>query len=255
MPVGLPGAHAGAGIHSPDRGRPLQRRLHDQLAVERVPGNSRSHLRSPVRTGLPPGARRGRTGRDLPAEAGRRRLQGRHSRAPAEACPDEWQEDRAHRRWPGVADRGARSGAARIPMRRLRSGSGCGRHDALADPEVSAARLGDRRRVRLRPRPWRRVCRRPAHRQSQGAAGGRLGRDLRRLRCAARPRPRYSRPHGSGEECPHRHRLARECVLRPRQPDRRARHCAGWRQHGDGLLPHGAPPRRHRRQGRGALRL
>ncbi len=44
------------------------------------------------------------------------------------------------------------------------------------------------------------------------AAG--LRRDLRRLRRAARPRPRHSRPQGSRREDPHRHRLAVVGVVR-----------------------------------------
>ncbi len=85
LPMGLPGAHARSRIHPLDRRRPLQRRLHDQLEVERVSGNSRTHLRPPVRAGLPARPRRGRAGRDLPPEARRRRLQGRHPRPAAEA--------------------------------------------------------------------------------------------------------------------------------------------------------------------------
>ena len=50
--------------------------------------------------------------------------------------------------------------------------------------------------------------RRQAYRQHEGAARRRLGRDLRRLRRAARARPRHSRPQGSGEKHPYRHRLA-----------------------------------------------
>ena len=63
---------------------PLLRRLHDQLAVERVPGNPRAHLRPSLRAGLPARARRGRAGGDLPPEARRRRLQRRHQ---ARGCP------------------------------------------------------------------------------------------------------------------------------------------------------------------------
>ena len=51
------------------------------------PGNSRAHLRPPVRAGLPARPRREGAGRDLPAEARRRRLQGRHPRPPAASPP------------------------------------------------------------------------------------------------------------------------------------------------------------------------
>ena len=79
--MGLPGPHARSGIHPIDRRGPLQRRLHDQLALERVSGNPRTHLRPPVRAGLPARPRRGNAGGDLPPEARRRRLQGRHHAA------------------------------------------------------------------------------------------------------------------------------------------------------------------------------
>ena len=82
-----------------------------------------------------------------------------------------------------------------------------------------------------------------------------LRRDLRRLRRAARPRSRDSRPQGSGEEHPHRHRLAVVGVVRPYRQDRQTRHRAGRRQHRDGLLPLLAPARRRGRQGDRALRL
>ena len=75
-------------------------------------------------------------------------------------------------------------------------------------PKFRLPESRDRRGVRLHPRSRRRVPRRPAHRQPEGAAGRRLRRDLRRLRRAARPRPRHSRPQGSGREHPYRHRLA-----------------------------------------------
>ena len=62
LPVGVPGAHARPRIHPVDRRRPLQRRLHDQLEVQRVSGDSRAHLRPPLRAGLPArdGSRRSR---------------------------------------------------------------------------------------------------------------------------------------------------------------------------------------------------
>ena len=91
--------------------------------------------------------------------------------------------------------------------------------------------------------------------QPEEAAGRRLGRDVRRLRRAARARTRYSGPQGSGEEHPHRHRLALVGLVRPRHEHRQARHRARRRQHRDGLLPLLAPPRRRGREGDRALRL
>ena len=58
--------------------RRYHRRLHGQLGIERLSRHSRPHLRPPVRAGLPPRPGREGAGRDLPAEARRRRQQGRH---------------------------------------------------------------------------------------------------------------------------------------------------------------------------------
>ena len=44
LPVGLPGPHAGPGIYPPDRGGGLDRRLPDQLEVQRLPRHPRPHL-------------------------------------------------------------------------------------------------------------------------------------------------------------------------------------------------------------------
>ena len=85
LPMGLSRAYAGARIHPPDRRRPLCRRFYDQLAIQRIPGDSRPHLRSPMRAGVPSRPRGRRTGGDLPAETRCRGLQGRHPPPPAEA--------------------------------------------------------------------------------------------------------------------------------------------------------------------------
>ena len=82
-----------------------------------------------------------------------------------------------------------------------------------------------------------------------------LGRRLRRLGRAARPRPRDPRPQRGGGAHPHRHRLALVGLVRPRHADRQARHRARRRQHRDGLLPQLEAPRRQRRQGDRALAL
>ena len=172
--MGLPRAHARSGIHPIDRRGPLQRRLHDQLEVERVSGNSRTHLRPPVRARLPPRPRRGNPGRDLPAEARRRRLQGRHQAPHAEARGEERQAHRAGRRRPRLAHGGARSRSARLSLHRVRFRPQGRRHDADADSEIPPAGFGDRRGNRLHPQPRHRVQGRPAHRQHEEAAGGEL---------------------------------------------------------------------------------
>ena len=214
--MGLPGAYAGARIHPFDRGGPLQRRLHDQLGLQRVPGDFGPHLRPAVRAGLPPRPRRERAGGDLPAQARRRRLQGRHQRPPAQGAQD--QERQAHRargRRPSLARGGAGLGPDGLPMRRVRPGSEIRRHDAHANSEIPSAGKRHRRGMQLHPRYRHRVRRLKAHRQPEGAARGKFRRRLRRLRRAARPRSRHSRPQGSGQEHPYRHRLAVQRLVRP----------------------------------------
>ena len=227
---------------------PLRRRLHGQLGVERVPRHPRPHLRPPCE----PACRRGRVeestrrqaraGRDLPAEARRRRLQGRHPRAPAASAPTQKNGKRIACVGAGPAsltvardlaplgydvivfDGDAQAGGmirTQIPRFRL--------PEAVIDEEVGyILDLG----VEFRGGA--------AHRQSMKALlGGGLRRGLRRHRRAARPRPRHPRPHGSRGEHPHRHRLARPaCPSATSTHDRQARDRARRRQHRDGLLPH-----------------
>ncbi len=140
LSVGLPGAHAGPRIHPFDRRGPLQRRLHDQLGIECVSGHPRTHLRSTLRAGLPARARREGAGRDLPAQARCRRLQGRHPPPAAQAAQkEERQACRARRRRPRLARGGARPGADGLHLRRVRPGSAIRRHDADANSEIPSA--------------------------------------------------------------------------------------------------------------------
>ena len=122
-------------------------------------------------------------------------------------------------------------------------------------PKFRLPEIGARRGVRLHSGSRHRIRRRQAHRQLENAARRRLRRHLRRLRRAARPRPRHSRPQGSGREHPYRHRLAVERFVRPHRQDRQTRDRARRRQHRDGLLPLLAPARRRRRQSDRPLRL
>ena len=94
-----------------------------------------------------------------------------------------------------------------------------------------------------------------AHRQPQGAARGDVRRRLHRQRRAARSRHRHSGSPRGRRARPHRHRLARERLVRPHDVDRQARRRAGRRQHGDGLLPQLAAAGRRRGAGRRALGL
>ena len=126
LPMGLPGPHPRSRVHPPDRGRPLHRRLSRQLGIERLSRDPRAHLRPSLRARVPARPGRGspggqaRAGGDLPPEARRRRLQGRHHRAPAARRGAQRQAHRLRRRRAGVADRRPRPGAARLRSRRLR---------------------------------------------------------------------------------------------------------------------------------------
>ena len=141
LPVGMPGAHARPRIHPIDRRGSLQRRLHDQLEVQRVSGDSRAHLRPPLRASLPARTGRERAGGDLSPQTRRRRLQGRHPRPPAEARQgQERQAHRAGRRRTGFAHRGSRPGPTWLPLRGVRPGPESGRHDPHADSRASGCR-------------------------------------------------------------------------------------------------------------------
>ena len=124
------------------------------------------------------------------------------------------QAHRDRRRRPRLAHRGPRSRAARLSLHRVRCRSQGRRHDADADSEIPAAGFGDRRGNRLHPQSRHRVQGRPAHRQPEEAAHREFRRDLRRLRRAARPRTRHSRPQGGRSQYPHRHRMARLGLVR-----------------------------------------
>ena len=155
LPVGLPRPHPGPRVHPADRPRALLRRLHDQLEVQRLPGNPGPHLRPSLRAGLPAQPRRGRdpgqgqegAGRDLPPQARRRRLQGRrrHQGQHAQGAGEERQAHRLHRRRPRLAHRGARSRRAGLRDRDLRPGSQARRLHPHPDPALPPARVGDRR--------------------------------------------------------------------------------------------------------------
>ena len=169
LSVGVPGAHPGPRIYPQDRRGRLQRRLYDQLEVECVPGNSGTHMRPSMRARLPPGTARGAAGRDLPAQARRRRSQARHRRAAPGA--------RRERNGKRVACVGAGPASLtvardlcrdRLRGRRVRFRFARRRHDAQPDPEVPPARRNHRRGGRLRACDRRPIRRRAAHRQPQG---------------------------------------------------------------------------------------
>ena len=176
-------------------------------------------------------------------------------RLPKPAAQEKRQTHRAGRRRPGLPHRRPRSCPARLSLRRFRQRSESRRHDPHADPEIPPARPRHRRGMRLHPRSRRRIPRRQAHRQHEGAAGedwdaifvgsgAPRGRDLD-----------IPGRQGSGQEHPYRHRLAVVGFLRPHQQDRQARCRARRRQYRDGLLPLRTPAGRRAGRRRGALRL
>ena len=139
--MGLSGAYAGPRIYPIDRGRPLQRRLHDQLGIQRLSRHPRPHVRPALRTRLPARPRRKRAGRDLPFKARRRRLQRRYPRPTAETRRrQKRQAHRTGRRRTGFARGGARSRADGLRMHRVRPGSEVRRHDAHPDSRNSGCR-------------------------------------------------------------------------------------------------------------------
>ena len=220
LPVGLSGAHAGSRIHPFDRRGPLRRRLHDQLGIERV---SRACSGAPA-TG--PASR-------LAGAAASRRSRSRS--AGSSASPPTSRTTSASRLpKPAAKKNGKRialvgGGPASLTVARDLAPMG---YDCVVfdqDPQsggmmrtqIPKFRLPEsvhRRGMRLHPRSRRRVRRRQAHRQHEGAAGRKISTRLRRLRRAARPRSRHSRPQGSGQEHPYRHRLAVQRLVRPHRP-------------------------------------
>ena len=164
--MGVPGAYPGPRIHPEDRRGRLRQRVHDQLEVECVPGDSGTHMRPSLRARLPQRTSRGAARRDLPAEAGGRRSQARHRSAPAGCAGRAKRQARSlRRRRTSVIDGRARSGRGRLRGRRVRFRHPRRRHDAQPDSKISAARRSDRRGGRLRSVDRRPIYRATAHRQ------------------------------------------------------------------------------------------
>ena len=107
LPVGVPRAYRCAGVHPNDRPGPVHRGLHAQPGFQRLPRNPRAHLRPAVRAGVPPRPRRGEAGGHLPAQARRRRQQGRVPPSPSRNSEGEKrQARRVDRRRPREPDGG-----------------------------------------------------------------------------------------------------------------------------------------------------
>ena len=192
--MGMPVAYPGARVHSSDRPGTLHRGVHGQLGVQRVSGHPGTHLRPSMRAGVPSRADRGKTRRDLPPEARRRRPQGRHS--PVSAGRAEEKERQAHRaawRRPRLSGGGARSAAAGIRDRHVRPRSRGRRHDAQPDSGLPPARGSAGGRGRSDPGHGRQRPLQLRDYEHEGNARHGLRRLLRGYRRAAWPRPRPAR--------------------------------------------------------------
>ena len=100
-----------------------------------------------------------RAGRDLPPEARRRRLQGRHPRPRCRKPAERSNGKRIAWSAPGPASLTVARDLAPLgyELRGVRRRPARRRHDPHADPALPPARGGDRRGGRLHPRPRRRV--------------------------------------------------------------------------------------------------
>ena len=245
-------AHAGAGIHPPDRRGQIYRGVHDQLGFERVSRYSGPNLRPSVRTGVPSRTHRRRTGRDLPPETcrgGQSRTKSNTVDA-ARSVQAERQKGRADRCRAGVADGRARSRTARLRDPSFRRTVQGRRLYAQPDPGVSPARnaCSTKRSITSSTSAFTRISRhyvsslKEVLEQDYDAVfvgtGAPRGRELK-----------ISRTRRRRGEYPHRHQLARQRRVRAHEQDRQDRDRPRRRQHRDGLLPHGASSRRRRRKG------
>ena len=132
----------------------LQRCLHGQLEVQRLPRHPRAHLRPAVRTRLPPRARR----REEPVAICRlKRVAADYKDDIRDRLPQPATQKNGKR----IACIGAGPASLTVARDLLPLGYEVviyeadpfgRRHDAHADPEVSPARDSDRRRGRLHPR-------------------------------------------------------------------------------------------------------
>ena len=252
-----PGAHQRAGVHPADRAGAL-RPTPTCSTASRTSSRASSGARAIGRASRPAAAARVE---EKPVAICRMKrvaadLQGRRQRASAEgAREEERQARRLHRRGPRVAHGRQRSAAARLRGRDLREAHAPGRPDADEHPRFRLpAHVLDEEIAMIVDMGVDVRYGTPVQSMKALLDSGRLRRRLRRHRRAARQEPGHPRPPRRRRRDPHRHRLARERRLRSHRHDRRARAHHRRRQHRDGLLPHGAAPRRQGRQGDGPPR-
>ena len=253
LPVGLPGAHRRARVHPPDRAGPFS----DAYMLNRESNVFPGILGRVCDRPCEPACRRGRV-EDKPVAICRlKRVAADHEddrRPPAGVPPaEERQARRLHRRRPRLAHGRERPAAARLRGRDLRAVGQAGRPDAHQHPGVPPARERARRGDRLHHSTW-----------ASSSATTRRSRACKKLLAtggfdavfvgSGAPKGKELELPGreDGDRHPHRHRLARVGRVRAHREDRRARADHRRRQHGDGLLPQLAAPRREGRQGHGA---
>ena len=243
--MGLPRPHQRPGVHPLDRAGALQRRLHRQPGLERIPRHPRPDVQSAVRARVPPDPRRRQARGHLPVEARRGGSQRRHPGPhPDRPHGQERQEDRARRRRSGIPDRGQRPDAARLPVHHLREGAAPWRPHAREHPRLPPPRRSPGRRDRLHHQHGRGHA--VQHAGDEPPRAGRLEGVRRGLRRQRRAQGQGAGPAGPTRDRPdlHRHRVAGVHPLRPRRHGRQARAHHRRRQHGDGLLPFGQTPGR-----------
>ena len=248
--MGVSCAHERPRVHPSHRPGTIHGGVSPQPRVQRLPRDSRTHLRPALRAGLPPDARRWETGRHLPAEAGCGGQPRRGQASPADgARDDQRQENRAHRRWSGLAHGRQRPRAAGLRGHDSREAAAAGRADAHQHPGVPPSGIRPRRGNCLHRRHGSRGSVQLAGQQPEGAPRQRRVRcGVCRERRAQGERARHSGPARHGSDL-HRHRVARVDSFRPRGVGRQARAHHRRRQHGDGLLPVVEAARRDRCEG------
>ena len=253
--MGLPSTHRRPRIHSTYCARPLHRRLHGEPPFERVPGHPRPRLRPALRAGLPPRPRRRKTGGHLPPEARRRRSTRTTSRGLLPKIPKLKNGKKVALIGAGCASLtvandlmplgysvtifeqwGVPGGLMRtnIPSFRLPA-------EVLNDEIAQIVEMGVDLKLNHPIKSMKELLDKGGFDAVFVGAGAPKGKELKLP----------GRAEG-GRQHPYRHHLARVGGVRAHQVHRRegADHRRG--QHGDGLLPHVAAPRREGREGHGA---
>ena len=254
--MGLPGAHAGAGIHPPDRRPALHRRLHGQLGSNVFPGILGRTCDRPCE----PACRRGRVEKEPVAICRLKRVaaDNKGDIRPLSA------RNAAQKNGKRIALVGAGPASLTVARDLMPLGYECVMFDG--DAKGGGMMRSQIPRFRL---PETVIDEEVGYILGMGVrpASANIVESLKALLAddwdavfvgSGAPRGRdldIPGRTGGSRQHPYRHRLAVQRVVRPYRQDRPARHRARRRQHRDGLLPHLAPARRRGGQGGRAQRL